>query len=809
MKIFNLFLILLTAVPGLISAQDVHHCKKGNPGPNMAKTLAASGDSIDVLHYDIRLNILNLQQKELSGFTEISFVPEYPGMQIFTFDLEQLSVDSVQLNQNLVSHSYNSSILNVLPAQTFGPADTVRVRVYYHGNPVTDPGGFGGFTFTTDTLFAFNLGVGMTVDPHNFGRCWYPCKDNFTERAVYDFHIRVSNPKTAVCNGTLISDTDNMDGTHTLHWKLNHDIPTYLSAVAVSNYIAHRDTIQAALGPVPVSLYVNPSDSLNAVNSFIRLDTTVKMFEQYFGPYRWERVGYVSVPFNGGAMEHATSISYPRVTINGTNTYEWLFAHELAHSWFGNLVTCETAGDMWLNEGFAAWTEGFFYEKLNSVPEGRAYARQNHRMALQFASVLDGGFYPVSGIPHAITYGSTVYDLGASVVQSLRHYMGDALFFPAIRDYMDTYKFRHASSDSMRIFLEQHSGIPLTDFFQNWVYNAGVPHYRIDSTQVSPDGSGGFNIDIWLRQQRYGGSFSGQSSKVDVHFYDASWGSQVQTVSFSGATHHASFSLPYSPSAILLDPEEKCLDAVTDEVRVIKTTGVSAFPQMFCSLDAQFVQDSALVQVAHHWVAPDAETDPADAPLIFGKRFWKIDGIIPMSLSAKMTFIYDGRTTNTASNSNHFLDDALITYTEDSLILVYRQGPGHYWKEVSSYTRNTGNVNDKAGTFVADMLVPGEYAVAMKQIGNHTPEDKVSPSPLLQAYPNPAEDKLEIQFLLGTDKTAQLSLTDLQGRILRTVKVYDYQTTLQWDVRGIPSGIYWLRLDAENGNAEVLKVQVR
>jgi len=790
MKIVFLWYLIPLLFLSLASAQDILPCKQGMPVHTHAKTMAGSGDSIDVLHYAIHLDILNLTQKEIRGYTEIRFIPDYSGMQIFTFDLEQLQVDSVLLNQQSVSFSYDNLILNIFSPSAYSPSDTLTAVIYYQGQPVLDPGGFGGFTFTQDTFFAYNLGVGMTVDPHNFGRCWYPCKDNFIERATYEFHIRVSQAKTAVCNGTLISDTDLLDGTHVLHWTLADPIPTYLSSVAVSNYIVHRDTIQANLGPVPVSLYVNPQDSLNAVNSFTRLDTTVKMFEQYFGPYRWERLGYVSVPFNGGAMEHATSIAYPRVTITGNDVYEWLYVHELAHAWFGNLVTCETAGDMWLNEGFSAWTEGFFYEKIYSLTDGRNYARQKHRRALQFGSVSDGGFFALSGVPHVITYGSTVYELGASTVQTLRHYIGDALFFPAITQYMQYYAFRHANSDSLKLFLEQSTGVNLTDFFDNWVYNPGVPHYKIDSFQAQVNGNGSYDVQVWLSQQRYGGSFVGNSNRVELHFFDATGNREIRILEFSGAQASPVTELPFAPVRVWMDPEEKCLDATTDELRTITSTGVTQFVQSFCNLNTQTLSDSAKIFVAHNWVAPDSLIEPGDIPVQFGRRYWKIEGDFPAGFSAKMTFTYDGRNTSTASNSTHFLDDAFITGSEEKLILMYRPGSGHYWKEVQGYTANMGNLNDKAGNMTVDQLLPGEYAFALKSDGNAIENVIASLQESFVVYPNPAENKVQVQFHIPPGQQGIIRIIDLQGRELRKSTLHDFQTTLHWDLSAYPKGIY-------------------
>ena len=127
-------------------------------------------------------------------------------------------------------------------------------------------------------------------------------------------------------------------------------------------------------------------------------------------------------------MEHATNITYPNSSINGSLSDEWLYAHELSHMWFGDKVTCASADDMWLNEGWAVFCESVFREGLYGKESYKTTMRSKLKDVLQFTHIKDGGYRALYGIPPEYTYGSTVYDKGGQVAHTLRGYLGDSLF---------------------------------------------------------------------------------------------------------------------------------------------------------------------------------------------------------------------------------------------------------------------------------------------------------------------------------------------------------------------------------------------
>ena len=353
-------------------------------------------DSINVLNYSIHLDITNITNKFISGYTELTIVPKIDNLHNVQLDLLSFFIDSVIINGNKqLLLDYDDTLLTLPLSQVAHLNDTLIVAIYYYGYPQEDPGTshWGGFKFTTHS--AYNLGVGFEAIPHNFGRCWFPCNDNFTDRATYDFRILVQGTQghVAVCNGTLLSSDTNYvcSGKREFHWAISDEIPTYLASVAVDDYKLVPDTFNGILGRIPIQLWVRQQDSLNAVLSFVNLKSILALFENKFGPYRWERIGYVGVDFDAGAMEHATTVAYPNACINGNTAYEGLYTHELSHSWFGNLITCSTAQDMWINEGWATFSEMVYEEAFFGRNTFLTNKRSKLNKVLRYNQIEEGG----------------------------------------------------------------------------------------------------------------------------------------------------------------------------------------------------------------------------------------------------------------------------------------------------------------------------------------------------------------------------------------------------------------------------------
>ena len=750
-----------------------------------SKNLILHSDTIDVLNYSINLNISDIESKTISGYTELSIVPKINNINTFTLDLLALEIDSVFFNNNTIPYDYNDTIILFKPTETISITDTFLLKIYYHGHPVIDPSTWGGFYFSSG--YAFNLGVGFEDSPHNYGRVWYPCLDDFIDKATYDFHIKVKQGDKAICGGTLQSVTDNSDTTQTYNWILHNEISTYLSSVAVGNYIEVTDTFYGSENTIPINLFVYPNDSLKAVQSFANLTNMLTGFEKYFGPYKWERVGYVAVDFNAGAMEHATNIAYPAVCINGDLTYETLYGHELSHHWFGDLVTCKSAEDMWLNEGWAVYAESMLTEHLYGKEAFKKYRSTQHKAVLKTAHIDDDGYRAVYGIPHKYTYGTTVYKKGADVAHTLRGYLGDSLFFNAIKSYMSTYSYKSINTIEFRDFLSNYTSIDLTDFFDTWVFSPGEPHYSIDSFSVEDIGQN-YNVTVYVKQKlRVLNNFA-NSNKVEISFMDNNWNIQTRIMNFSGEFGTQTFTIPINPSLVMMDMEEKISDATTDNYKILSSTGIKSFSDTYFTSQILEIEDSVFIRATHNWLAPDNFKTPISGIIISDNRYWNIEMLEPSVFKAKGKFNFDTR-------SSSGLDNELIT-NMDSLVLLYRKSTAENWR-IIPYTK-MGFTN---GFIIVDSLMSGEYSFGMQDWERYLQAsniNKLNNEYKFKVFPNPSHNKFTFEY--DIQKNGLIEIFDLKGNKVYNQKVKAYTQRLTWQASKMSKGTYIAKLTFSDKN---------
>ena len=747
-------------------------------------------DTVDVLKYTINLNITDFTTNTIRGNTTVKFTPKINGFAKLNLDLLVMIIDSVKQNNTILAYSYNDTLLQVNLPVAYNINDTSSVSVYYQGTPQIDhPSGWGGFYFQSG--YAYNLGVGFSANPHVYGRVWFPCFDNFVERSAYEFNITTNAGKTSYCNGYLANDTIDGVGNRTRKWILNQSIPTYLASVSVAAYAQINKTFNGINGPVPIVIAALSTDTTNVKNSFVNLNTALTVFENRFGPYVWNRVGYCMVPFSSGAMEHATNITYPKSLATGNLTYQDVYAHELSHHWFGDLITCRTAEDMWLNEGWARYCEFIFNEALSGYTGYLNAVRTNHEDNLHFNTPKEG-VLTLSNIPQEFTYGDHVYNKGADIAHTMRGYMGDSLFFYSLKIYLSQNQFKDMSSVDFMNILTVASGMNMSDFFNDWVFNPGWPHFSIDSTVVVPAGLS-YNVTVFVKQKLTDAPNYFTNVPLEVTFKSANWAEQTQKFIMSGANASFNFSVPFNPVFVAINMGEKISHAVAPDYKKIKATGNYVFTNAKMTINVQSVSDSAFVRVEHNYATPDAFKSFGIPYRLSPNHYWKIDGILPSAFKAKATINYDGRTT--AFSGNYWLDNNLINASEDSLVLMYRKNAGDEWSVYPYYSKNVlSNYNDKHGLIYIDTLKLGEYAFAMKDytMGIHDQSNNTR-VPEIKVFPNPTKDLLVIDMEASLHKLSSnsiLIITDTSGKIVCKKVLDPHQNIFNVNTSAFSSGLY-------------------
>ncbi len=775
-----------------------HFCKHLRMQQALANnnTIDLRADTFDVLSYTIDASLLNyVAAPNLEAITTIDIVLLKPSSSV-SLDLLELPVSEVKVNESVASFHYSSPNLYIeLPTIEVG--DTFSVEVAYAGKPQSDAQ-WGGFYFTGE--YAFNLGVGFAADPHNFGRAWFPCFDNFVDRAKYYANVRVDGDKKAYANGLLLHVIDNGDNTTTYKWAMEEPIPTYLASVAVANY----EEVTMNVDGIPVLLTALAADTANLRSSFENIPQCIRRFEEVYGEHSFSRIGFNIVPFNAGAMEHATNIAYPRYAIaNGDKDNETLYAHELAHHWWGNTTTCSTQEDMWLNEGWASYSERIFLEAVYGRERYDEDIEDNHRQVLQFAHVQDEAVLPVSGIGHANTYGRHVYNKGADMVHTLRGMMGDEDFFEACAGFQQEFKFKEVTTDDMANYFGEFTPINLTGFFYNWIKEAGFAHF--DILEVTKQGE---SYDVRIKQTPRFNTLNYQGTVATVTAFGKNWERYDAQVIIFNREQIFSVACPFEPVYWSFDFDDKISDAVTTDWAIFQP-GEETIDMPQGMLSAINVKnnssDSVLLRVEHHWAPADGTYGKPQGAVLSSQRYWLVNGIWDedVALSARLT--YSGLLANSLQFG--YLDNELIRITEDSLVLLYRPNATSAWEEVVDYTKNTGSLFDKRGTIDIANLQKGQYCLAMYDANLASNAQVVKESTSFKLFPNPVGDELHIEFDKKHD-CCTLEVTNLQGQVVISQKLKGRSKEETIDVSELIPGTYFLGIVTENNAYDIRRFVV-
>lgn len=739
----------------------------------LANAKTKIGENIDVTHYEIHINEIDFTNHTLQAQTIVTLTT-LSATNAIELELKTLTVSAVTSTDATISNfSQTGDVLTINLASSLAANATASFTITYGGNTFNES--WGGIMWTNG--YVCNMGVGFESIPHNLGKCWFPCVDNFTDKATYDVYVTVPNDLTAVCGGNLEGTTDNGDGTKTVHYNVPQEIATYHISFVAGDYVEWTDTYNGMERDIPITVYVKPNQAGMVQGTFVNVKDIANFFENNFGPYPFNRIGYSITSV--GCMEHIDNIGITSGVLTGNTSQEEYVAHEMSHMWFGNKVTCATAEQMWLNEGFAQFC-GVFYR---SGIYGESDFQQ--AMSTKINSITkwcknESNWIPLNNVPQTMTYdNNAVYNRGAVVVNTMMNYIGRETFLEGMRSYLNTYNYSAATSEQLRDALTNATGIDMNGFFDTYVFTAGLPHYGVDLINVTPNGNQ-YDATVRMTYQHVGPEHVGQNNRVEVTFIDNGGQMQTTLVNWDGSEANQNVTLDINPIAAFADYYNHFLDAKIDKNLTTTTTANLGVEQQL-TITVSSVTDSVMLRGEEHFVAPD--NNPNIPGLTLSTRhYWNVLRLDfgEANVSGKFTF---------SNNAN--MDGDIIQTENDSAVLLYRANINDTWHTIP-YTQQG---NWKLGIFTVNDVPTGQYtigAIDKTQLGMG---ENILDTKKMILTPNPTNNFVKIST--KTENSVILIINSL-GQTINSFPICGNDATIS--VENFPTGIYYVNLLDEKKN---------
>mgnify|MGYP001627199948 CR=1 FL=1 len=572
--VFDLF-----AQPTLPAEKALHiACKHPSQQQRLFNQLRHSQSTTNlfkghILKQKLHLN-LDPTIRYISGFVDYSLLwaNQVP---VFRIDIGDAIKDSSRLAGNtavvLLNRPGTPTVVS-FPNQleislpfALNPNDTLQFRIYFQGEPYDDGNSFG--SFRTATHGPNNSPVLWTLSQPYGAKDWWPNFQVLGQKADTTEMIITTPPGYYAGGMGLLQNIDSSGSSWIHHWQHNYPCPPYLIGTAVSDYWVYDQKIAVnnGLDSIAVLNYLYAEDSVSwKIMLDGNLPPMLQLFTELFGEYPFinEKYGHMQISNGDGGMEHNTMSSM------GSYDYS-LMAHELAHMWFGNKITCLSWQDIWINEGFASWMtgltlerlldNGYWWEPWKRLQRESALSSQNHKVFKQDTNNVA-----------ALFQNRSTYHKASMVIHQLRYQLGDSALFAGVYNYITdpNLAYGFATTQSIKNHLEFACNCNLTTYFDQWIYNSAHPEYRIswsaknqgislfieDLGALSP--AGGFDLDLPFRV------FSANGDSVELRITER------------GNTIYAFRELPFVPVRVVFDPEIQVLAELISLERAAETLQV-------------------------------------------------------------------------------------------------------------------------------------------------------------------------------------------------------------------------------------------
>jgi aminopeptidase N len=406
----------------------------------------------EVDHYDLNLRVRPKPDKVKAVATINATATQ--ALSSFNLDFRGLRITAVTVNGASAQVARRGGEMTVTPAMPIASGATFAVLVAYHGRP--RPIGGVGWIRTHDGATVFS-------EP-NGSPSWFPCNDHPSDKASYSFAVTVPRRYRAIANG-LLDSTHRRGGTTTFAWHEPEPMATYLATVTIGRFPIKRSVVDS----IPAWTAVAPGLGRQSRRSLRKLPRIISFFGDRFGAYPFSSAGSIVVP---GKSETALENQTRPVYLGAP--FPVVVAHETAHQWFGDAVSLAAWQDIWLNEGFATWSQWLWQTrgsdaKLRKIFKG--YISSN----LKFFGYRHLWKLPPGAPGPKKLFSAAVYFRGGLTLEALREKVGDAVFYSILRDWVAQHKYGNGTTQQFIALAQENAGVPLGHFFDLWLFQPRKP----------------------------------------------------------------------------------------------------------------------------------------------------------------------------------------------------------------------------------------------------------------------------------------------------------------------------------------------
>ncbi|PIQ08587.1 MAG: hypothetical protein COW71_10960 [Ignavibacteriales bacterium CG18_big_fil_WC_8_21_14_2_50_31_20] len=412
--------------------------------------------NIDILEYELELDIFP-NEGIIKENAKIKLVANDKSQKTIELDLyDNFKINFVKIEKTEISYNYSDNKIEIDRSNIL--TDTLNLEIDFEGEPQNL--GFGSFWMEEKN----NKKFVATLNEPIYASTWFPCNDTPADKALLTISITNDSNIVSLSNGKL-KKTFSGGNRRTYIWNSNYPISTYLISIYSGEYKKFSQKYFSTTDTMDIDYYVTDVNLENAKKDFAKHPEYLKVLSELFGEYPFikDKYGVAEILWQKGAMESQTITGIGSNFISGMNFYESMLIHELAHHWWGNSVTPKTWKDIWLNEGFATYSEALYYEKINGFD---ALKSTMSSFKSRISSESEQTLYN----PGLNLFSSVVYNKGAWVLHMLRKEIGDSLFFSGIKSYYNKFKYGNSNTQDLIQIFETVSNRNLDKFFNQWIF---------------------------------------------------------------------------------------------------------------------------------------------------------------------------------------------------------------------------------------------------------------------------------------------------------------------------------------------------